>query len=193
MSRLTAPAKQVAKRPTEQLAKTSAKPPFPASTPATLVAAAVSLQSELDDADLAIQRTLTTARQAGVQKPTGVPSSVFEAGKLAKPARRPRLPTPTLVAPLAIANIERGIPIAPVRGDRRADQPYRELLAAMRAGDSCKLTDGQARALRHVANRLRKKITLRVLGDGCTRVWLLANPDPSPAAGTSQPTTGDKA
>lgn len=170
MSRLTTPAKlppQLAAKPPQP-----ARPPFPASAPASLLASAASLQAELDGADLAIQRKLTTVAQAGVQKPAGVPASVFEAGKLAKPAPRPRTPTPLLV--VAGLAIERGIPITGAR-NLRVDQPYRDLLAALQVGDSVKITSSQARALRHVAVRLHKKIAVRDQGDGFTRVWLLAS------------------
>ena len=170
MSRLTAPAKlppQAAAKPPQP-----GRPPFPASAPASLLASAASLQAELDGVDLAIQHKLTTVAQAGVQKPAGVPASVFEAGKLAKPERRPRIPTPLLV--VAGLAIERGIPITAMR-NAPVDQPYRDLLAAMQVGDSVKITNSQARALRHVAVRLHKKIVVRDQGDGFARVWLPAS------------------
>ena len=119
------------------------------------------------DDDLAIQRTYTKAATAGIQKPAGVPNSVFDAGKLARPAR--------YGAPFDAAGvvIEHGLPV-PVGSARGIGQVYELLLERMATGDSAVLPTHQAKGLKSKATKLGINLTVRAVSSTQMRVWRMA-------------------
>jgi len=110
----------------------------------------------------------TSVAEAGVQKPVGVPSSAFDAGRMATPSKK----TVPLLDPNTVV-IEQGLE-PPVNGTRLLSAAYLAVLAKMSEGSSVVLPHAQAVGLSSVARKRGKKTTSRVLGDGRTRVWLLA-------------------
>jgi hypothetical protein len=136
-------------------------------TPAVAAATAAADDAN-DDRGGAFVHLTTSAVVAGVTKPAGVPASVFEAGKMARP--RPKQHQRIDLSKYAI---EHDVPL-PVAVRTRAGAPYAELLARMRPGDSIKLPEQGAKSLQGAAKRLGAKATIRVLGDGMARVWLQA-------------------
>lgn len=155
MSRFTTPAKT--------------RPDFPATS--------ADKADEADLADLATKRAYTSVASHGVSKPAGVPNSVFDAGKLAKPPKPAR--KPTALIDLSALVIETGVPL-PTNTRREATRTYDILLARLVPGSSVLLTANQAKYLLSAAKKRGINATTRFLGDGRARFYCLA---PATAAG----------
>lgn len=140
------------------------------------------LADQLDDIDDKISQVLTSAAATGITKPTGVPNSVFDAGKLAKPPRKPQV-----LIDLATVKIDADVPLEVYR-PRDTTRVYDQLLASMQPGNSVLLTRNQAKQLVSAGAKRGVKVTSRVLGPDQARVWRLAGP-----AKPNKPTTGDTA
>lgn len=140
------------------------------------------------EASLAIVRTHSSAATAGVQKPAGVASSVFEAGQLAKPPKRARKAVEMI--DLASLVIEAGVPL-PGQRKRESTLCYEATLARMAPGSSVLLSPNQARYLRVAGEKRGMKMTVRLVGIGQTRVWRLADTEPAAGAPATPATAGD--
>lgn len=114
--------------------------------------------------DTITQRTVA-ARDATTHKPAGVPASVFEAGKMAKPAR-----TVSFIDPNAVT-IKKGVPIPPCTAGPNAGDRYGKLLDRMGKGDCVELTEKQSKSLLARGRKLGVKLTVRNLGSGVFCVW----------------------
>ena len=122
------------------------------------------------EASLAIERRHTSVAEAGVHKPAGVPASVFEAGQLARPARKPR--KPTVLIDLATIVIEVGVAL-PDHLPRATTQAYNTLLAQLVPGTSVLLATNQAKTLLAAAKKRGLNVVSRVVDDQRSRVWCL--------------------
>lgn len=113
----------------------------------------------------------TSVADAGVQKPTGVPTSVFDNGA-AKPKRRRIVPPPVIVDKIQIRH---KVPLPPSATGVAAvnTTAYRAVLARMKAGDSVELPERQARGLQSVAKKDGISVAARKTGDGTLGVWRL--------------------
>lgn len=129
---------------------------------------------------------LSSAAQAGVQKPAGVAASVFDAGRLAKQAQ-PSAPKRVRCDPLDLASVVIDTDVGLIsRVESRSAQLTATCLALldrMQPGHSVLLPAKQGLALYRVAHRARRKVQRRVQPDGSWRVWRLA--DPQGAAGAA--------
>lgn len=125
---------------------------------------------EDDDADLAIKRAHTSVAQAGVHKPAGVANSVFDAGKLAKHARKKQ----AQIDPSKVV-IEVGVPI-PAAKSRATTAVYADLLSRMNPGDSVLLTTNQAKHLRSAASKRGFKFMVRAVNPEQARCWCMQRP-----------------
>jgi hypothetical protein len=116
--------------------------------------------------DLLIRQQRTTVAATGITKPLGAVSSVFDAGRQAKPAkiRRPRLGPPENVV------IKSGVPL-PVSNVGRASDVYTPILRSMKAGDMVELKAAHGRSLQKRAKVLGIKTTSRMLGPDVMGVW----------------------
>ena len=110
----------------------------------------------------------TTAAEAGVHKPAGVPASVFDIAKNApKPARK----LAVRLNPAAVV-VREGVPL-PENPRAGGVSPYKLLLDKRRAGDSVELKSAHAKSLVKCANKAGIKVAVRALGDGVSGVWRL--------------------
>ncbi|MBL8350495.1 MAG: hypothetical protein JNL87_09280 [Burkholderiaceae bacterium] len=119
-----------------------------------------------DDEPAGFKHTLTSVAEAGAHKPAGVPASVFDAGRMARPKRDWTPLTPTVVA------IKKGVPLPPrIRGlgDR-----YGILLGRMEPADCVELTERHAKSMTHRARVLGIPVTTRKLDNGAVGLWRLA-------------------
>ena len=130
-------------------------------------AAAAAADAE-HEASLAIERRFTSAAEAGVHKPAGVPASVFEAGQLARQAAKPR--KPTVLIDLASIEIETGVAL-PVATRRATTQAYDTLLARLMPGTSVLLPSNQAKTLQVAAKKRGMHVVGRRVDDQHSRVW----------------------
>lgn len=129
-----------------------------------------------DDDDGVFTHVLTTASKArGRGRPAGVPASVFEVAKMARPKRRP----PSTIDPDAVV-FHTGTP--PLAERDCGASRFRRLLERFDSGTWCDLTQHQARRLRMVAIAAGITLTMRNLGDGRFRVWRLDRPYVKPGA-----------
>lgn len=117
--------------------------------------------------DLPVRQRIVSAREATAHKPNGAASSVFEAGRQAKPPAKPR----TLMPPLDVAaiSIRKGVPLPPPKND--AASPYRALLESMAAGDSVVLLTGHAKSAVSRAKKLGLKVATRQQDETHTALW----------------------
>lgn len=143
-------------------------------TPAVAAATAAEDADDDDRGGAFVHRT-TSAAAAGITKPAGVPASVFEAGKMAKPPRKP-----PMRIDLSEVTVEPGLPVPAGRGTRHGS-PYANLLAKMKPGDSVLLPYEGGKSLQGAALRLKMLVTMRRMPGGMARCWRLA-PDAKPAA-----------
>ena len=111
----------------------------------------------------------TTAAATGVQKPSGVPSSIFDAGRIAAAGRAKKIYK--LLPPLDVAAvvIRSGVPMPTTAS------PYRAPLAKMLPGQSVELSAGHAKSLISHAKKAGIKVGMRRLGDDLIGVWRLAD------------------
>jgi hypothetical protein len=123
------------------------------------------------DIDAGFRRVFSTAATAGVTKPAGAVASVFEAGKRAKPPKKPRVFAP--VIDLAAVQIEDDVPIPSVKGPNPVRVANELLLERLLPGQSVLLLTQQARSLRAAAKRLKLPVVCRVETTSHTRVWRL--------------------
>lgn len=140
--------------------------------PRPAAAAAVDDAADIDaDIDAhPIQRVYTSTATHGVSKPTGVPSSAFEAGKLATPKRKPYA-KPVSFDPATVV-IEKGVPIKPINGGGATSSRYLPWLKSMQPGDSVVLTNAQAKALMTFARRKAgMNFVSRTIDAQRTRMW----------------------
>ena len=143
-------------------------------------AAAAAADAE-HEASLAIEHRFTSAAVAGVNKPPGVPASVFEAGLLAGQAAKPR--KPTVLIDLASIVVETGVPL-PGRALRATTQAYETLLAKLVPGTSVLLPTTQAKTLQVAARKRGYNVVGRQVDDQRSRVWSLPK-DSAVATGAS--------
>lgn len=140
----------------------------PALNPSRAALAALAADDAAHEASLPIKRTLTSVAEAGVHKPAGVPCSVFEAGQLARPARKPR--KPSVLINMAAVVIETGVPL-PENNPRATTRAYNILLAQLVPGTSVLLASNQARTLREAAKKRGLTLICRAVDDQRSRVW----------------------
>jgi hypothetical protein len=100
--------------------------------------------------------------------PLGVPSSVFEMGRQAKPVPvlRKRTPLPENI------EIKSGIPVPEAQTGKRGDL-YAPILHRMQPGDMVELCIEHSRSMLKRAKALGIKATSRTLPNGKTGVWRL--------------------
>lgn len=100
-----------------------------------------------------------------MKKPAGAVTSIFEAGRAAKPKRAPMAPPPIDVKILS------GIPIPPTVRDKGRSDVYGDLIRRMKDGDMVLLNPAQARTMRGRAKKLGVEVTLRVAENNKVGVW----------------------
>ena len=137
--------------------------------------------ADAQDPSLHPVRVLSSAAQAGVHKPAGVPASVFDAGRLAKQAQTQAAAALRVrCAPLDLDKLVIDTDVPPTaRMEARAENlraTCLALLARMQPGHSVVLPEAQGRALCRVAHRAHRKVSRRSFPDGTWRVWRLADP-----------------
>lgn len=114
-----------------------------------------------------------TAAEAGVQKPKGVPNSVFDAGRLAKGVKPPRRAA-QLLDPDAVV-IDTDVPLPDRRSCNSNVAACRVILARLGVMQSVSLHPGQAKTMLVVAKAAGAK--MRTHPDpkrpGMQRVWLV--------------------
>jgi hypothetical protein len=117
----------------------------------------------------------TSVAEAGVTKPAGVPSSIFEAGRMAKPVNPPKRSLASYeerVQSLADATVERGVPMAAKDQHTVLSKCYAKLLDGMREGDSVLLPVFTAKGLiTHARKKRSVKMVCRKTESGQFRVW----------------------
>lgn len=104
----------------------------------------------------------TTAAETGIHKPAGAASSVFDAGRQAKP------PAPPPFDPSKVT-IKSGVPIPPAKTGRPAFAD--DILSRMKAGDSVELPTPQARSLMSRAKKTGITVVVRQTTPTTTTVW----------------------
>jgi hypothetical protein len=118
--------------------------------------------------DLPMNQRRVSAAETGVQKPAGVASSVFDAGRMAKPPKRALNPP---IDPDTV-EIRKGVPMPGARGAWPTDR-YGAILGRMQPGDMVELESKQAANMRMRAKKLGIEVAVRALGDGRAGVWML--------------------
>jgi hypothetical protein len=122
----------------------------------------------------------TTAAEAGMQRPTGVPVSAFDAGRLAKPPRPPRRRLD-----MAALVFERGVPVPPLH-PAAGTSAFDDVVRRLEPGMSVVLPAAHARTLMRAGKRLGTLLTKRTLPGGQVRVWRVAGPPPADGRCTRQ-------
>ena len=114
--------------------------------------------------DLPINQRTIKAKDAAMPKTAAV-TSIFDAGKKAKPVRGKGIPLPAAV------EIKKAIPVPPAMRDKVRRDFFGELIQKMADGDMVELEQCHARSLRSRSKALGIEVTVRVLDNGKHGVW----------------------
>lgn len=159
------------------------QPADPCKGQATMQASARALMAQQDpvddDADFPaahghFAHVRSTVAEAGVHKPAGVASSVFDAGRQAgqqaRAERRARQAAPPLPDIDSVV-IETGVPKDSHARKRATSIWYDKVLERMAPGTSVLLCTAHARGLVSAARKRGVQLSIRRLSDAETRVW----------------------
>lgn len=122
-------------------------------------------------------RPHTSVAAAGIKKPAGVPNSVFDAGRMAKPPGKPRCkarPQAEQLQSLTAAVVESGIPMQRKPANRSVGEAYARLLGGMSEGDSVVLPESTGKGLLTYGRKRGVRMQCRTVASGMVRVWRLA-------------------
>lgn len=117
--------------------------------------------------DLPVTQRTINAKDAAMPKTAAV-TSIFDAGKKAKPVRGKGIPLPTAV------EIKKSVPVPPALRDKIRRDFFGELIQKMGDGDMVELEQCHSRSLRSRAKALGIEVTIRVLDNGKHGVWRVA-------------------
>ncbi len=125
--------------------------------------------------DLPITQRTIKAKDSPMPKTAAV-TSIFDAGKKAKPVRGKGIPLPAFV------EIKKAVPVPPAMRDKVRRDFFGELIGKMADGDMVELEQCHARSLRSRSKALGIEVTVRVLDNGKHGVWRVGPmPEGSPA------------
>jgi hypothetical protein len=130
-------------------------------------------QKECDDDHGQMVHGRRTVAEKGVQKPKGVPNSVFDVARPPKQAAKPRR-APTRLDPDAVV-IETDVPLPDRRSCNSNVAACRVILARLGVMQSVLLTAGQAKAMQKEAKAAGAKLRTHPdpKREGMQRVWLV--------------------
>jgi hypothetical protein len=126
-----------------------------------------SAKSEEIPMEMTQRRVAATA--ANTTKPAGVPASVFDMGRQAKPTKKPR---ERLDFNPDVVEIRTNVPPPPLLSGPRGSK-YRQLLDRMKAGESVVVPKRAGYGLKSAAKKADVKLIVRTLEDGQVGVWKL--------------------
>lgn len=122
------------------------------------------MNNEVDRFDLPIIQRRISAGTVPMAKPANAVTSIFDAGRAAKPVRK-CVPLPENV------QIKKGVPVPPAMRDKVRRDVFGKIIADMVDGDMVELEQVHARSLRSRAKQLGIEVTVRVLDSGKHGVW----------------------